>query len=389
MGKLTFVGDCMPGRLVGRSLERMGLSASARRVRASARGAEDASSPRAVVVANLECALDAAGPARPYKDDGGPNLHASPAMADWLRQAGVDVLVLANNHAGDCGRAGIVSTCRAIRSAGLACVGAGDDYDRAIAPLVVRAGDARVAIVAVGNGLAADGGRPGVSPLRTATLRQALARVESDVDATVVVLHGGIEFLSTPESWLRDLAAEAVRGGADLVVGGHPHCLRGLASVGGRPVFYSLGDFLADTRHEATLADHVRRTALTALGFGVADPSVCRWSMALDVTVQSRRRLTWSVRPLVIDEDFLPRPATPQESTEFDRRMAALCEAASGQDRAALRFVRAVEKAYARRYGTGRTTRQWLTLPFRVRGRHLRSLWRRARELVGTTGCRL
>jgi len=371
----------MPGRLVGSSLERIGLAESARRVRLAARG-EDASRGDAVVVANLECVLDEAGPEQPCKADGGPNLHASPAAAEWLRQAGLDVLVLANNHACDCGPAGVVSTRRALAEAGLASVGAGASHEQAITPLVVRAGDARVAIVACGNGQAATAGRAGVCPLRTAALREALARVPSDVDATVVVLHGGIEFLPAPESWMRDLAAEAVRGGADLVVGGHPHCLRGWASVGGRPVVYSLGDFLADTRDEATLADHVRRTALTVLGFGVEDPSICRWSMALDVTVQSRRRLAWSVRPLVIDEDFLPRRATPEESAEFARQMETLCVVAGGQDRAARRFVRAVEKAYARRYGSGRTARQWLTLPFRVRGRHVRALWRRARELV-------
>ena len=80
LGALTFIGDVMPGRLVGSSLERIGLAESARRVRLAARG-EDASRGDAVVVANLECVLDEAGPEQPCKADGGPNLHASPAAA--------------------------------------------------------------------------------------------------------------------------------------------------------------------------------------------------------------------------------------------------------------------------------------------------------------------
>lgn len=50
--------------------------------------------------------------------------------------------------------------------------------------------------------------------------------------------------LEVPPAWLRELCVAAVEAGADVVLGHGPHVLRGIEIIGGRPVFYSLGNFI-------------------------------------------------------------------------------------------------------------------------------------------------
>lgn len=368
---LTFVGDVMPGRKVGQTIRQVGPKTSAARVRAAL--------GEGVVVANLECPLHDIGPDHAVKPNGGPNLWAPKSMAQWLGQAGISVASLANNHVGDCGPQGVRTTMSALCEAGLAHVGAGEDCDRAITPRVIEIGSHRVALLAFGNGQAATDDEPGVCPFQTDWLQEGLAQVPDDVSATVVMMHNGVEFLPYPESWARDFAAEAIRGGADLVIGGHPHCLRGWAPLDGGTAYYGLGDCVMDTADPQLLADHVKRTAMTVMGFGVGDPLICRWSMALDVKIHRPHRLEFSYRPLIVDQDFLPRSATPDEAAALERRLSHLCTVARGESKLANQLMRPVERAYMRQFGA-RRLRDWLSMPLRLRPRHFRQIWRRTKE---------
>jgi poly-gamma-glutamate synthesis protein (capsule biosynthesis protein) len=47
-----------------------------------------------------------------------------------------------------------------------------------------------------------------------------------------------------PADFLRDFAHRMVEEGADIVVGHGPHLLRGIEIYEGKPIFYSLGNFL-------------------------------------------------------------------------------------------------------------------------------------------------
>jgi hypothetical protein len=64
------------------------------------------------------------------------------------------------------------------------------------------------------------------------------------VDDVWLFLHWGLEWIRYPEPAQRDLAREFTRAGADLVVGTHPHVVRGRESIFGSPVYYSLGNFV-------------------------------------------------------------------------------------------------------------------------------------------------
>lgn len=171
------------------------------------------------------------------------------ALAPRLVDAGFTHLNLANNHANDFGPAGRESTEHLLDSLGLRRYG---PLDR-IAIDTVRRGDS-VATV----GLLGFATYPYAYDLldiaRSAAVVDSLRPL---VDLLVVTFHGGSEgvrALHVPETAeslgresrgdLRRWARAVIDAGADAVVGHGPHVLRGIEFYRGRPIAYSLGNFV-------------------------------------------------------------------------------------------------------------------------------------------------
>jgi poly-gamma-glutamate synthesis protein (capsule biosynthesis protein) len=210
-----------------------------------------------VTVGNLESTLSEAG----APTQGGDSFAAPPEVRGALRDAGFDVLSLANNHTGDYGPVALVETVRLLRAAGLRSFGAGRSVREAWSPAVVERGGVTLGFLgfnAIGETPAVAPGTPGAvqvsmpprtGPLDEAELRRFLAavrRLDRRVDAVVVVPHWGTQYTNRPEPVQWQVARRLVRAGADVVVGGHPHWVQGAAMVGDRLVVQSLGNFVFD-----------------------------------------------------------------------------------------------------------------------------------------------
>jgi poly-gamma-glutamate synthesis protein (capsule biosynthesis protein) len=233
-----------------------------------------------LVFANLECPLtDRGAPA-----DKHVAFRAEPVLARQLRMAGIDVVTLANNHTFDYGLEGMYDTLEALSRAAVAAVGVGHSLTDAVAPAVISAKGLRVAFLGlattlpVGSGAGPD--RPGVAPIRVTTtyvvdatatdetpgiapfvetrpwpadLETAMAAVSAakeQADVCVVGIHWGVpngfvaQFQDALATYQRPMADALVEAGADVIAGHHPHVLHGVELINGRPVFYSLGNFL-------------------------------------------------------------------------------------------------------------------------------------------------
>ena len=57
--------------------------------------------------------------------------------------------------------------------------------------------------------------------------------------------HWGEEYASTTDSQ-RSVAHAFIDSGADVVMGSHPHVIQEIEEYKGRPIFYSLGNFVFD-----------------------------------------------------------------------------------------------------------------------------------------------
>jgi hypothetical protein len=176
-----------------------------------------------------------------------------PRLEAGLRNAGVDVVSLANNHIRNAGSTGVVQTIRAVKSAGIVPVGAGLNTGAARDPAWFTIGGVRVAILAYDAvNLPAAGAtriRAGAAPLDLPLCRADIARARAaGADAVIVVPHWGTEYTSRPTAVQRRQAAALVAAGADVILGSHSHWAGALEAVGGGVVLYSMGDFIFDLR---------------------------------------------------------------------------------------------------------------------------------------------
>ena len=174
-----------------------------------------------------------------------------PALEAGLRDAGVDVVSLANNHIRNAGSAGVMQTIRNVESAGLVPVGAGPNVAAANAPVWFTANGVRLAILAFDaidlGSAGATTSRPGAAPLDLARARADIAAARAaGAQVVVVVPHWGVEYTSAPTAAQRQDAAALIADGADVILGSHPHWAGALEAIGSGVVIYSMGDFIFD-----------------------------------------------------------------------------------------------------------------------------------------------
>ena len=165
----------------------------------------------------------------------------------YLKEAGFDVLSVANNHASDFGEQGRASTRKVLDGLGIAHAGS----DRAnLAMAIVESQGKKIAFI----GFAHNAINPNVNELDAAA--QLVKAAKKKADLVVVSFHGGAEGENaqnvprTTEIFVGEkrgnpslFAKTVVDAGADLVLGHGPHVLRGIEIYKDRLIVYSMGNF--------------------------------------------------------------------------------------------------------------------------------------------------
>lgn len=167
--------------------------------------------------------------------------------AKYLKDAGFDVMSLANNHALDFGFAGTASSRRTLDALGIKHAGS-DKVQYSTTYLDVRG--VKVAFV----GFAHNSVVPNVNDLVTA--RRLVIEADKQADIVVVSFHGGAEGIANQnvprqtEFYFKEkrgnlplFSRTVIDAGADLVLGHGPHVLRGMEFYKDRLIAYSLGNF--------------------------------------------------------------------------------------------------------------------------------------------------
>jgi poly-gamma-glutamate synthesis protein (capsule biosynthesis protein) len=173
-----------------------------------------------------------------------------PGGAETLAQAGVSVVSTANNHAWDYGRSAFFETLDNLGRARVAHAGTGRTLADAYEPVVREVRGRRLAIVAVthiwnAGPIEQHEGRNYVAWARLSRLRSALVKARASADFVILSYHGGVEYIDAPPDPTRHFLESAVKTGlVDVVIGHHPHVPQGVGFIAGRPVFYSLGNFV-------------------------------------------------------------------------------------------------------------------------------------------------
>lgn len=174
----------------------------------------------------------------------------NPEYVSVLTEMGVDIVTLANNHMLDFGRQPLTETLQTLDSAGIVHVGAGENLDDAKALKTFEAGGKTIGFLGASRVIPeyswnASAGQSGLfTTYDSAALVEQIQKAEEICDFTVVYVHWGIERSTQPEEYQKSLARQYIDAGADAVIGAHPHVLQGIEYYQGKPVFYSLGNFI-------------------------------------------------------------------------------------------------------------------------------------------------
>lgn len=203
-----------------------------------------------VAFANLETpvAPTEGRPGRPYQFNAPAELPAA------LKEAGLQVLSTANNHAFDQGAKGVVETLQRLRDAGLVPIGTGATEAEAEQTTYLERNGLKLAFLGFSdifnNDLDGKPSKPWVRKLELDAACAAVAEARTKADAVIVSIHWGIEDHHEPTPRQQEVAVRLVAAGADLILGHHPHVLQPVAWVysGGRKglAAYSLGNFISN-----------------------------------------------------------------------------------------------------------------------------------------------
>jgi len=206
--------------------------------------------------ANLETPI--AGDERGFR--GYPTFNAPAALADAMKDAGIDIVSTANNHTLDQGYNGLAHTLETLRERGLAAIGTADSEEKAEEITFIERNGIKTAFLAYTygtNGIPVPKDKPyAVSLIEDERIiRQIQLAREEGADVVAVSLHFGNEYQRMPSDEQKRLARLTIESGADLVIGHHPHVVQPyelyrVEEDDGRVreglIMYSLGNFISN-----------------------------------------------------------------------------------------------------------------------------------------------
>jgi len=196
----------------------------------------------AIILGNLEGPFSRDAKRRlrnfPYK--------VNPKNARILRRAGFRVMTLANNHLLDCGRNGVIETIETLVQQGIEPIGAGQNKAAAHKPAVLRARAYRIGILGYywNRRTSARGSLPGSARDLPDMVEHDISLLSRRTDLVIVTVHWGVPYDRLPSKDDRLKARHFIDCGADMVIGHHPHIIQPFEIYQGRPIFYSIGNFV-------------------------------------------------------------------------------------------------------------------------------------------------
>ncbi len=308
--KIFLVGDIMLGRYITEELKKNKKDYVYPFVKV-----KDIFEQDSVVFGNLECPITAS---EKCLDPSGKYILKNPVEAlEGINYCGFNLLNLANNHILDYYEKGLDDTINFLDSVNIVHSGAGMNIEEAKKAAIIEKKSVKVGLIGYtdmadiiygGNPplkFSAEADKAGVSPRPPVfddSIRKDIDRVRGKVDILIVSLHWGWEESFNISNSQIDFAHSLIDNGADIVVGTHPHQFQGIEIYKGKPIFYSLGNFMFDQ----------------------ADPEN-KESFIMKLAYQNKRLVSITGIPIRIINDMQVVPVQGNEAEAFLKREVELC----------------------------------------------------------------
>jgi poly-gamma-glutamate capsule biosynthesis protein CapA/YwtB (metallophosphatase superfamily) len=207
-----------------------------------------------LVVMNLETPLTDQG-----RDKG--LFKSDPRYAQAMKRAGITVVNLSNNHIFDAGEKGFHDTLNHLKEAGLEYVGVGHNLEDARAGKVIDVAGTRCCFLSYTqfcNSRFASLAKTdsGILPLDRKLMTEDVYRAKNKADLVIVSLHWGFENQPNVHPVQVEIARSLIDVGADCLIGHHPHVPHAVEVYRGRPIIYSLGNFIFAQRNHPCWSDN-------------------------------------------------------------------------------------------------------------------------------------
>lgn len=176
--------------------------------------------------------------------------NSNPYLLDWMKTDGIDIVNIANNHAGDFFREGTTETIKNLEDRGLKVIGGGNSGREAWTAKVVNVRGTKVAFLGIakingGAGTVASGGYAGTTDgWDPQVIELAIKAAARQADAVIVYAHWGVEEKLCPQESDVQYAKQWLEWGATAIIGSHPHRQQPYLLENGKLVDYSIGNFV-------------------------------------------------------------------------------------------------------------------------------------------------
>jgi poly-gamma-glutamate synthesis protein (capsule biosynthesis protein) len=263
---------------------------------------------------------------------------------------GFNVVSMASNHALDWGSDALIDCIARLRRDGMVAPGAGSDIEEARQAALIERDATRIAFLSycsvAPKGYYASKGKPGVAPMRAIThyepleddqpgtpceiftypvsedleaLLADIKKARQAADIVILSLHWGIHyFRAAIAGYQTAVAHAAIDAGADLILGHHPHMLKGVEVYKRKVILYSLGNFAFDSHPKAVDTvwyAHRRKVYEELLKIPPKDQRSAyhfqpesRYSVIAKIAVEEKKLSRVSVLPIFINDQAQPEP---------------------------------------------------------------------------------
>lgn len=224
-----------------------------------------------LAIGNLETTISGKG----NHYSGYPLFNSPDSYLEALKDAGFDLLFTANNHSLDRGKNGIIRTIDKIHETGMSSVGTYTTQQDRDSIRIIEINGIKLAFLAYTWGINGNylpkNEKFLVNVIDTNLIKNDINKArERNAEVVLVYFHFGDEYQRTPNLYQREIVKRAVKYGADLIIGSHPHVIQQLEffnslnnKIGEGIVAYSLGNFISNQRWRYSDAGVILNLELT------------------------------------------------------------------------------------------------------------------------------
>jgi poly-gamma-glutamate synthesis protein (capsule biosynthesis protein) len=162
-------------------------------------------------------------------------LIGSPSSVSSLKQAGFNVLSIANNHALEHGNTAMLDTIEHLKKEHIRTIGQNLE--------IIEIKGTKVALLAY---CLIEDSTAYTSTVNPDQICSQIKKAKSETSLVIVSMHWGDEFIHRPSLRQIELAHKMIDSGASLIIGHHPHVVQGIEMYNNGLIAYSLGNFVFD-----------------------------------------------------------------------------------------------------------------------------------------------